>query len=131
MQIRRGLSDQQFEQPQWQTVSEDAIDFVKVLMVMNPLHRLTVKQIMKQPWLTELMDPAVAKSLSPDYFERVDAVNTGRKKLKNAANKLRMLNALSGAEKGETDSFKAVKYDKSTEAVRAARKLQRRWREQL
>lgn len=57
-----------FNQPEWDSVSDLAKDLLRKLIVKNPQHRLTAAQILKHPWftanITSTLDPLLSSKIS-------------------------------------------------------------------
>jgi serine/threonine protein kinase len=41
-----------FPDPEWTDVSEEAKDFIKKILVVNPAKRMTAEEALKHPWIT-------------------------------------------------------------------------------
>jgi len=80
--VKKG--DWNFNTPVWQTISEDAKDFIAKMLVLNPQKRVNSKQVMLHKWLEELAPNAKEQTLAVETFNNFQAFRAGNK-LKRAA----------------------------------------------
>jgi calcium-dependent protein kinase len=54
--------------PRWESISEDAKDFIRHLLVYNPAKRMTAEQALKHPWLHSAKHEAGGRALDPEIL---------------------------------------------------------------
>ena len=118
----------------WEGVSGEGKSFVMALMKVNPDSRIDVTGVLSHAWLAQHLSPRrslASKALGAAFYEQLGAVVAGRKKMKQAMLKIRAKIVLRGLPpKGASRGLqsKSPVYDEKQR--RAARQLQRRWRQQ-
>lgn len=80
------VGDYTFHPPDWKGISEDAIDLIKHLLVVDPLQRWTAKQALDSEWLKK-EDTALATELTAS----LEAIKRSKRKFKNVAKTLIMM----------------------------------------
>jgi calcium/calmodulin-dependent protein kinase I len=48
--VKKGVYN--FNDPLWEKVSKEAIDFIKLLLTVDPAERPTAEEALKSPWLS-------------------------------------------------------------------------------
>ena len=66
----------------WKKVSDDAKDFVKGLLTVDPAHRLSAEEAMKHPWLN-------GKGIAPEHDLSAGLRENYRRRWKTAINAVR------------------------------------------
>ena len=59
-----------FDQPEWEIVSDLAKDLLKKLIVKNPAERLDSEQLLQHPWFTGVVS---TQPLAPDMGDKISA----------------------------------------------------------
>jgi len=52
-----------FPDPEWQNVSEDAKDFIRKILVVNPEQRATAEQCLQHRWIKDHVNPSKDKNI--------------------------------------------------------------------
>jgi len=89
-------ADYAFEKEYWSDISEDAKDFIRNLLVINPNNRMTSEQALKHKWLVTATNTSVLENV-----KKFNAKKTFKKAVQavTAANQLKLL----GQNKGKTE----------------------------
>ena len=80
------VGDYTFHPQDWKGISEDAMDLIKHLLVVDPLQRWTAKQALDSAWLKK-EDTALATELTAS----LEAIKRSKRKFKNVAKTLIMM----------------------------------------
>ena len=80
------VGDYAFHDGDWKGISEDAIDLIKHLLVVDPLQRWTAKQALESAWLKK-EDQALATELTAS----LEAIKRSKRKFKNVAKTIIMM----------------------------------------
>lgn len=84
--------DYKFFSPYWDHVSDEAIDLVRRLLVVEPERRLTANEVLKHPWLRSASRDAMPTTVS-DGLRKI----TAREKWQTASNRVRTMVRLAKA----------------------------------
>ncbi|KAF4672612.1 substrate-specific activator of APC-dependent proteolysis [Perkinsus chesapeaki] len=80
--VREGSFE--FDLPPWKTVTDDAKDLIKRLLVLDPSQRLTADQALHHRWIESLAPDARAQAISPTALVNLNTFNE-QSKLKRMA----------------------------------------------
>ena len=101
--------DYDFPSPDWDEVSDEAIDLVKKLLTLNPKKRLTAKQVLEHPFMT-----AEQVKMTPNTIalEKLKAYNAKRR-FKKAILAVQMINLMKSHAGGLMSMLKEKAKDKA------------------
>ena len=74
------VGDYSFVKEDWKGISDDAVDLIKHLLVVDPLQRWTAKQALESSWLKK-EDTALGTELTAS----LEAIKRSKRKFKNVA----------------------------------------------
>ena len=80
------VGDFTFHKADWDGISEDAVDLIKHLLVVDPLQRWTAKQALDSAWIKK-EDKALDKELTAS----LEAIKRSKRKFKNVAKTIIMM----------------------------------------
>mmetsp|Transcript_4433 Transcript_4433/g.6587 ORF Transcript_4433/g.6587 Transcript_4433/m.6587 type:complete len:153 (-) Transcript_4433:189-647(-) len=75
--IRTG--DYEFYEDDWDKISDEAIDLIKQLLVLDPTHRLTADEALQSPWFEECDTNTLSNK---DLADSIRALKQRRKRLR-------------------------------------------------
>ncbi|ETW00903.1 CAMK/CAMK1 protein kinase [Aphanomyces invadans] len=78
-----------FYSPDWDEISDDAKEFLKLALTVDPAKRPTAKQLLKDPWI---VDENVSIYQLSSVQEKLPMLNTSRNKFKAAVNATVLVN---------------------------------------
>ena len=93
------VGDYTFHPEEWKSISEDAKDLIKHLLVVDPLQRWTARQALESKWLKK-----EDKHLDKELTASLEAIKRSKRKFKNVAKTIIMMKRSSKravAERGE------------------------------
>lgn len=103
------VGDYAFVKEDWEGISDDAVDLIKHLLVVDPLQRWTAKQALESSWLKK-----EDEALDTELTASLEAIKRAKRKFKNVAKTIMMMKgssirALKAKEKNlQAEEFKAV-----------------------
>lgn len=106
-----------FHDDEWKSISEDAIDLIKNLLVVDPLQRWTAKQALDSAWLKKDSTALEGKDLT----KSLEAIKRSKRKFKNVAKTIIMMKGSSlraaavGAKKKESPALEGNDYEEAAE----------------
>lgn len=65
-----------FDEPSWETTSEDAKQLIRGLILLNPAERLTAAQVLQHKWMGERFSGEAAPSVSPEVLSRLHSFSS-------------------------------------------------------
>jgi serine/threonine protein kinase len=72
-------ADFDFPDPEWTDVSEEAKNFIRKMIVKDPVHRYTAIEALEDPWLLRGKKKSAANELHKDFKDMMNNYNTKRK----------------------------------------------------
>ncbi|KAI8909706.1 kinase-like domain-containing protein [Gorgonomyces haynaldii] len=83
----------QFDQEYWSGISDDAKDFIRKLLIVDPTKRLTAREALRHKWI----DPSIETPSAVDLFQKVRQGFDARKMFKKALGVVKAVNTFSKA----------------------------------
>ena len=78
--------DYEFHMPYWESISEDAKDLIKKLLVADSKKRLSAEEILNHPWITQKKHSSNQLQIKTDFLLK--------RKLRTAINAARVIQTL-------------------------------------